>query len=71
MEKPVGLLEIQKKIQEKHSPAAYSQYFELIRHWMSGRITLEVFDKQAQRLIALDLHTKFLISIINLFEVEF
>lgn len=69
MENSVCLLNVYREIKEKNASETSIQYFDLLRQWMNGRITLEVFDKKAQRLIPLELHTKSLISIINLFEV--
>lgn len=71
LENSVSLFTIHREIKEKNPPEIFAQYFQILRQWMNGRITLEAFDKQAQRLIPLDLHTKSLISIINLFEVDF
>lgn len=64
----VELLEIQREIHEAYNEVTFNQYMNLLRKWMSGRMTLELFDKQAQTVISLDLHTKFLLSIMDHFE---
>uniref|UniRef100_A0A915DLL4 Uncharacterized protein n=1 Tax=Ditylenchus dipsaci TaxID=166011 RepID=A0A915DLL4_9BILA len=62
------LLSIQKQIQAC-VPANSADYMNLLRQWLTNRITLEAFDHRAQKLIPIELHTKFLLSVVAAFDV--
>lgn len=71
MSQMIELCKVWDEIRSENSLECFSNYFEAVRKWLNGQITLEVFDDKAQRLISVELHTKFLITLISTFNVCF
>lgn len=71
MSEMIELCKIRDEIRLESSLNSFNNYFDSIRKWLNGQITLEEFDEMAQHYIPIELHTKFLLALISTFKVCF
>lgn len=65
------LCRIRHEICSAHSSICFKNYYDSVRKWLNGQITFEKFDEIAQKYISIELHTKFLLKLVSLFNVCF